>query len=51
MLERSYACPEDLAQARIADSQGLGAAVPREPIRAPGNHNTVPNKALVSDIN
>jgi len=29
MLERSYACPEDLAQARIADSQGLGAAVPR----------------------
>ena len=30
MLERSYACPEDLAQARIADSQGLGAAIPRE---------------------
>jgi uncharacterized membrane protein len=30
MLERSYVCPEDLAQARIADSQGLGAAVPRE---------------------
>jgi len=30
MLERSYACPEDLAQARIADSQGLGAAVPRK---------------------
>jgi uncharacterized membrane protein len=30
MLERSYSCPEDLAQARIADSQGLGAAVPRE---------------------
>jgi hypothetical protein len=30
MLERSYACLEDLAQARIADSQGLGAAVPRK---------------------
>jgi len=51
MLERSYTCPEDLAQARIADSQGLGAAVSREPIRAPGNHMTVTNKALVSDIN
>jgi len=50
MLERSYACPEDLAQARIADSQGLGAAVPREPTRASGNHTPVPNKALVSDI-
>ena len=51
MLERSYTCPEDLEQARIADSQGLGAAVPREPIRAPGNHITIPNKALVSDTN
>ncbi|HEU0207638.1 MAG TPA: DUF2254 domain-containing protein [Candidatus Udaeobacter sp.] len=30
MLERSYHCPEDLEQARIADSQGLGAAVPRK---------------------
>jgi uncharacterized membrane protein len=29
-LEKSYVFPEDLAQARIADSQGLGAAVPRE---------------------
>jgi uncharacterized membrane protein len=51
MLERSYTCPEDLAQARIADSQGLGAAVPRQLSRTPGNHMTVPNKALVSDIN
>jgi len=30
MLERSYTYPEDLEQARIADSQGLGAAVPRK---------------------
>jgi uncharacterized membrane protein len=51
MLERSYACPEDLAQARIADSQGLGAAVPREPTRASKNHIAIPNKALVSEIN
>jgi len=51
MLERSYTCPEDLAQARIADSQGLGAVVPREPTRASGNHITIPNKAIVSDIN
>ena len=29
MLEKSYVCPEDLALARIPDSQGLGAATPR----------------------
>jgi len=30
LLEKSYVFPEDLALARIADSQGLGAATPRE---------------------
>jgi uncharacterized membrane protein len=29
-VEKSYVYPEDLALARIADSQGLGAATPRE---------------------
>jgi uncharacterized membrane protein len=30
MLEKSYVCPEDLALARIPDSQGLGVATLRE---------------------
>ena len=30
MLEKCYVCPEDLALARIPDSQGLGAATPRD---------------------
>lgn len=30
MVEKSYVCSEDLALARIPDSQGLGAATPRE---------------------
>jgi uncharacterized membrane protein len=30
ILEKSYSFPEDLALARIADSQGLGAATQRE---------------------
>ena len=30
MVEKSYVLPEDLALARIADSQGLGAATPQE---------------------
>jgi len=31
ILEKSYLFPEDLALARIADSQGLGAAARAEP--------------------
>jgi hypothetical protein len=30
MLEKCYVYPEDLALARIPDSQGLGAATPRD---------------------
>ena len=38
MLEKSYICPEDLALARIPDSQGLGAARADNSFTAPRNN-------------
>jgi uncharacterized membrane protein len=51
VVEKSYVYPEDLALARIPDSQGLGAATPRENAVPPRKNTATPNDVLVKDIN